>query len=525
MYIEPDSKIYVLRRVPLDNTYEHTIYFEDVNSQRTYFEKKAKFKFEKQSYQRVQRGYIRIARRAEDLFDCNYVMFQNTAFGDKWFYAFIKSVEYINNNVSQIEFEIDVLQTWLINQDWELEICFVEREHTYSDDLFEHIVPENLDAGEDYIVREGGLIEPELQTRIVLLTSCDENKNAPKIEVKENFLIGLQQTMRNAQSLSDMKEMGELIEHYINLGEDYIVGLYIAPWGDDFREIPMPITDINGYVPKNKKLFTSPYNILVVSNNAGQTATYKYENWNEAKTSHTAIFEQRSTTYPNPATAYYPRAYRGLSVDVDSALTLANFPQCAFAGDAFKAWFAQNKATIANSLISTVLGSIAVAGLSVANPALGAISAAGLTGAQYAAGKSANISLMHGAMGVTSLLAKMNDLKNTPPQIHGQVNTETLNAVNGLIHFRFMQMQIKPEYAEIIDDYFTRYGYACHKNKLPNVNARTHWTYTKTVGCTIKGSIPCDDMNRICRIFDNGITWWKDGEEIGNYNLDNAPTL
>ena len=123
MYINPNTTIKILKNVPLDPTYDHTIYWSNIDgddanhtrakaNQSTYFSSKAKYSLDNQSYQRVKRGWIRVAILAENLYDCNYVMFQNTAFGSKWFYAFIKSVEYINNTVSEIEFEIDEMQTW-----------------------------------------------------------------------------------------------------------------------------------------------------------------------------------------------------------------------------------------------------------------------------------------------------------------------------------------------------------------------------------------------------------------------------
>ena len=31
-----------------------------------------------------------------------------------------------------------------------------------------------------------------------------------------------------------------------------------------------------------------------------------------------------------------------------------------------------------------------------------------------------------------------------------------------------------------------------------------------------------DDMSKICSIYDNGITWWKNGSEVGNYSLNNT---
>lgn len=57
---------------------------------------------------------MRVEKKAEDLYDCNYLAFQNTSFGSKWFYAFITSVEYVNNITSEITFEIDVLQTYFL---------------------------------------------------------------------------------------------------------------------------------------------------------------------------------------------------------------------------------------------------------------------------------------------------------------------------------------------------------------------------------------------------------------------------
>ena len=83
---------------------------------------------------------------------------------------------------------------------------------------------------------------------------------------------------------------------------------------------------------------------------------------------------------------------------------------------------------------------------------------------------------------------------------------------------------ITREFAVKIDDYFNRYGYQTNNVKVPNRNSRPHWNYVKTVGCSIKGSIPADDKSLICRIYDNGITFWKNGSEVGDYSLDNSPS-
>ena len=117
MYISPNTTIRMLKDVPLDNTYRNTIYFANVANQTSYFSGKTKYTFAAQSYQRVQKGTLRIGRKADDLYDCNYLMFQNTAYGNKWFYAFVVGVEYVNNETSEVIFEIDVMQTWHFDYD------------------------------------------------------------------------------------------------------------------------------------------------------------------------------------------------------------------------------------------------------------------------------------------------------------------------------------------------------------------------------------------------------------------------
>ena len=146
MYIEPNTNIRILKDVPLDTTYDHTIYFSSATAQTNYFAGLTKYNLNNQTYQRVKRGYARVQRKAEDLYDCNYMMFQNSAYGNKWFYAFITSVEYVNNVTSEITFEIDDIQSWFF--DFTLDQCFVEREHTITDNIGEHIEPESVEMGE-----------------------------------------------------------------------------------------------------------------------------------------------------------------------------------------------------------------------------------------------------------------------------------------------------------------------------------------------------------------------------------------
>ena len=58
MYINPNSDIKLLHNVPLDNTYEHTIYFNTDTEQYNYFSKYVKKSFSNQSYLRVNKGVM-----------------------------------------------------------------------------------------------------------------------------------------------------------------------------------------------------------------------------------------------------------------------------------------------------------------------------------------------------------------------------------------------------------------------------------------------------------------------------------
>ena len=99
-----------------------------------------------------------------------------------------------------------------------------------------------------------------------------------------------------------------------------------------------------------------------------------------------------------------------------------------------------------------------------------------------------------------------------------------LNVSSGKQQFYVGRMSITAEYAKIIDDYFTRFGYGIKRLKVPNRSSRPHWNYVKTAGCTISANVPADDERKICGIYDKGITFWKNGSEVGNYALNNSPS-
>ena len=80
---------------------------------------------------------------------------------------------------------------------------------------------------------------------------------------------------------------------------------------------------------------------------------------------------------------------------------------------------------------------------------------------------------------------------------------------------------IKYEYAKCIDDYFTMYGYKQNKLAVPNLHARSRFTYIKTSNCKISGGAPTSDITAIENIFNSGIRFWVNPADIGNYTPPN----
>ena len=104
MAIEPNTTIKIYANVPLDINQDRSIAWASITEQNTYFhggESGILVKtYANSTYQRVRKGVMRIEETADFLYDCNYLAFQNTNYGNKWFYAFITSVEYVNDITS-----------------------------------------------------------------------------------------------------------------------------------------------------------------------------------------------------------------------------------------------------------------------------------------------------------------------------------------------------------------------------------------------------------------------------------------
>lgn len=127
---------------------------------------------------------------------------------------------------------------------------------------------------------------------------------------------------------------------------------------------------------------------------------------------------------------------------------------------------------------------------------------------------------LNNEIAIKTSLAKIQDTQNVADTAHIQGGNVGFTVGNNIHGFAIVSKQITPEYAEILTDYFEKYGYAVHLVKIPNIHTRNSWNYVRLVDANILGNIPEMYLNEIKSIFESGVTIWHT-TDVGNYSLNN----
>ena len=574
-YIPPNSDVVLCRGVPIESDYRHTLYFDSIAAQNNYFFSKAFKQFHNVSYQRERRNVITLEIPATQVYACNYLMFKNTSYGEKWFFAFVNSVEYVNDNVTDIYYELDVMQTWMF--EYTLSQCMVEREHSVTDKIFENTKPENIGYGELMCGVSQNLLSSHglLGEYACVITSKPYSSGDVPIKLYSQFCPVYGYVGR-------AEDMNVIVQEFVRTGwQDAVlsvtVGNKLMAQGADETHFDMPkqvpkedfkfvcygVTSgvnegeeqfkdrlPNGYKPRNKKLFGYPYNQLWVSNNQGTVNEYRYEDFKLDKDGFFHM-EVAASGISSPECVLYPLDYRGIAKYYDHALVLTGYPTVPWIGDTYKAYMAMNRNQIenavftqgANGLMNTI--SAFLGGAMTVNNAADMLQAAkaDASNAGQTVSKTTKTGLRQQAMGgifsaigtagtsvvdymttVWQVEAKLKDVSNIPPNVGGLSGAGSVTNALSRFDYSTYYMCVKPEYAEIVDKFFDMFGYNTCTVKVPNTHSRPHWNYVKTIGCEIQGFLPQEAANIIKAVYDHGVTFWKNGDEVGNYTLDNSPT-
>ena len=547
--VSPQTDLFLLQ-VPLEIGDENQLTFANNIAQYNYFSSLQKIEFDNFTYQRKD-NTIRIPANIEGILQYNYVMYRNTAFSNKWFYAFITDMQYLNDEVTAVTIKTDVWQTWQF--DLRYKRTFVEREHVSNDTIGLHTVPENLELG-DYVINNTRHFSLNIDANpdpavadkwyvCFVVTSPPEPNNPVPIIQSVGYDIGsafsplIYFAVRSNNGYEDARE---IIEWYDSVGgttSDAIKNVYMIPYScvdtsvsqtwtkgntsittyaikssvESLNLYPVIEDDVlaGQYQPRNNKLYTWPYSYLYLSNKNGSDVVYrwedgKYEIGSDNKYHFKYYFKTAIVPSASLSAKLYPIEYKGKR-ETSSYYSLWNYginfgkiPICAWVTDYYTNWLTQNGVNIASQVGTSLISSTVRA------------SAGDIAGA--------SLNLL-GTVG--NSLAQVYSAKVTPDQANGDLNVGDVTFAYTFNNITAYSMTIKKEYSEIIDSYFDAYGYKVNTVKIPNITGRRNWNYVKTIGCYIDAEIPQSDLQEIKSLFDKGITLWHNPATFADYSQNN----
>ena len=109
-----------------------------------------------------------------------------------------------------------------------------------------------------------------------------------------------------------------------------------------------------------------------------------------------------------------------------------------------------------------------------------------------------------------------------PSSVEGQLNSGDVNTACGKNTFHFYKMSVKQEFAKIIDDYFSTFGYKVNIVKTPNITGRENWNYVKLLNPNIEGTeIPEFELDEYKKQLEAGITFWHNPQTFRDYSQSN----
>lgn len=549
----PNSKIHI-GRVPWDNSYRHTRTFASASAQATWMLNRCTQALSRTDYTYVRmNNSIRVPFNAESLYTYNYVMYQNANYGSKWFYAFIVAVNYINDNMTELVLELDVMQTWYF--DYNLKQCFVEREHVNDDTVGNHL---NAEPMMDLQYTKWGYSQNNCDGYFIVMLvnqlphlSADLSRIVGSDPVSggayQNFFSGCYPVIFYNDS-SGLTAFQNLLADMNGAGcADSICDIYTVPE----KSIPKPFstyltsvsigygdngqtttllntytlshaaspynysislskpTKLDNYTPRNNKLLCYPYSYLEVGDFSGRVQDYQWEYMPSSP-----VLIDRCSAISDHVGYITPKEYLGLSVGVSDPVTN---PQCftysftnriSWVFSAYQTWVAQNavgnQLAVAGGIVSTVLG----------------VTAGIVDIARGGSGQSGVSHAMGGVSSIAGTIANYERMKRVPNTARGNTegNSKYQNYYAG---WYYCYVALRPEYAEIVDKFFDMYGYQVDVVKIPNREGRTSWNYVKTANACNFGNVPASDMAMINSIYNTGITFWHT-DDIGNYSLDNS---
>lgn len=519
----PNTVVYLCAGVPFDSGYSHVRFFKNDVDRLNYLRSKVTLSLGASIYQRA--GYTAKVNEIYDrVCNCNYIFYQNTNFSNKNFYGFITDIRYVNEGTTEIDFVIDYFQTWF--GDTIVNPSFIERQHVNDDSIGANLVPEGLETGE-YVYNSG--INANQYNDLATLTPCivmgvSELLPQSAGEVPARLLDGTYTGLSYYYADIIYKDrITELVDEYAKAGKaDAVVTMFMYPkeflsvdnhvsgsgWITDNQTTVVKggalksyTAPLDGYTPKNNKLYTYPYRYIMLYGSGGGAKEYRYEDFRTTEDMFT-LFTTLGGSAPIVAV---PNNYKHVDIGLQYPCEMNPYPTCSWVNDNYKNWMAQNWRSLTYNTASGVIGGVAGA---IGNAATGNIGGA--------------VNSVVGAIDkVIGNIINVEQHEIIPDSARGSIATSQSYFANGQHYFYMLPQCIKREFAEIIDGFFTMYGYKVNKLGMPNFTGRKSWNYVKLSEANLSGKIPVEANNAIKTMLENGVTLWHTDDML-NYELDNS---
>jgi hypothetical protein len=510
--ITPGSNVRFLN-VPFSSSQNNVLKFPSIASQLSYMESRIKYNLSGCSYIREGDGeFLRVNKVVDSLYNCNYVMFQNTQFGDRWFYAFIEKLKYKNGTVTDVILKMDIYQTFMF--DFSLQDTFIERQ-TFQDDYY-NTLADTPSTGDLRVIWE---YEKIMKGSYFILFNSDPTMDDTTATASAYPTIGIYSMPCYMAICTTASEMSEIIQAVSNKGRgDRIQACYYAPCNIDLTgyEIQLlPKGDLNlshdyinlihamqlgilsetiqlniGYVPTFMKELAYPYAKLEIVDRI----TGKYIELDLSKFLN-PLSPQFSLIYNITDNVEYklvPLNYNGIGYSIENSLVVEPQTDLPVFSNSYSKYLKNNMGSnIINGVMSVAgaVGSIAVGNVAGAVSSFGSI--ASVINSDNVARKQANQ--------VSSLKGDAFDYQNYTSSL--------------LFRLKIMDN----DHMKIARNFWNAYGYPERKIGTFN-NTSKKYNFIKTVGANIiADNIPSEYQKELETIFDNGVTIWNN--DYLNYDI------
>ena len=470
-------------------------------------------------------------------------------------FIFIDNIEWSQNlRTATIHFSIDYFQTYIYQIDFQN--CFIEREHVKDDTFGKHILDEGLPFDE-YIIqdyeelngRNNGMYfciatsdvsnvlsqsangyvalpsvsKPSKYEQSILIVYDDDLNNITSLislltaRGKSDGISGFYSVPKSAISdkISSKCYTTDTADclHYITICDDDITTFYA------YMQRPIKIQN---YTPNNSKCFTYPYCFVNISNNNGNSIKAQFEK--VSGTNKELIeFEYYFPIIEGSTSFGYLKNYENIIKNFDYTIQGNTNIELPFVTNTFSAYMSANQNSISNQYKTIERNenmSIVKNAVSTTSSLIGSVMT-GNVGGFIQGTVNSGMNLAETKLNSYNQRANIDnalkDVANRPNVAHGSFIGNG-NILANKLGFTMQLITVTEENIKMIDNYFDLFGYKVNRIGTPNLNSRPYFNYVKTNGCNLVAPIPCEAINVIKNVFDNGITLWHKLEYMYKYN-------